>query len=101
MNHKTITKFIKKIAVRIIIFTFVMFVVTAVSQSFSVIVTNELALSQMRNDNAAFVMMNAYNRIKPIVGTLYIIITIWFVYTLGRDTYKFVKTNNNENDKEN
>lgn len=101
MRTKEIAKFVKRLAIRTIIFAFVMVIVAAVWQSVSTIVTNHIAMSQMQNDDLIFVVMNVYNRIKPIGGIIYSLIILWFVYTLGRDTYKFVSINNNRNEKEN
>lgn len=101
MKTELTKQFVKKTIRRTLIFAFVMFIVAAIGQSIEPMVTNELALTQMQNDNVMFVAMNAYNKIKPIFNALYSLIILWFVYTLGRDTYKFVKTTNNENEKEN
>lgn len=95
MRTKVIAKFVRRLAIRVIIFTFVMIVVAAVWQSVSTIISNYIAMTQMQNDDLAFVIMNVYNRVKPIGGGIYGFIILWFVYTLGRDTYKFVKNNNN------
>ena len=95
MKHELTKQFIKKTIRRTLIFAFVMIVVAAIGQSMSPIISNELALTQMQNDNAMYVAMNTYNRIKPIFNSLYSCVILWFVYTLGRDTYKFVKINNN------
>lgn len=100
MKSELTKQFVKKTIRRTIIFTFTMIVIAAIGQSMSPVISNELALTQMQNDNAMFVAMNAYNKIKPIFNTLYSCVILWFVYTLGRDTYKFVKTihTNNSND---
>lgn len=102
MKTELIKQFVKKTIRRTLIFAFIMIVVAAIGNSISPIVSNELALTQMENDNLMFVVMNAYNRIRPIFNTLYSCVILWFVYTLGRDTYTFAKTiNNTENEKEN
>lgn len=102
MKTELTKQFVKKTIRRTLIFAFVMIIVAAIGNSISPIVSNELALTQMENDNMMFVVMNTYHQIKPIFSTLYSCVIIWFVYTLGRDTYKFAKTiNNTENEKEN
>lgn len=102
MKTELTKQFVKKTIRRTLIFAFIMLIVAAIGNSISPIVSNELALTQMENDNLMFVVMNAYNQIRPIFSTLYSCVIIWFVYTLGRDTYKFAKTiNNTENEKEN
>lgn len=97
MKTELTKQFVKKTARRTLIFVFIMIIVAAVGQSISPVITNEMALTQMQNDNMMFAMMNTYNRIKPIFNALYSCVTLWFVCTLGRDTYKFVKTANSAN----
>lgn len=92
----TPTKFIFKMATRIIAFAFLMIIVSAVIQSLSPVVSNEIALGQMQNSDEAFVLMNAYNKVRPIISAVFAGITIWFTCTIVRDTYKFFK-NQKEN----
>jgi hypothetical protein len=102
MKTELIKQFVKKTIRRTLIFTIVMFILAAIGQSISPVVSNELALTQMQNDNAMFVVISTYNKIKPIFNALYSCVVLWFVCTLGRDTYKFTKSiNNTENEKEN
>lgn len=102
MRAELIKQFVTKMVRRTVIFTIIMIVVAAISQAMSPIITNNMALTQMENDNMTFVIMDTYNRIKPIFNALYSCAILWFVCTLGRDTYKFAKTiNNTENEKEN
>ena len=102
MKAELTKQFVKKTIRRTLIFTFIMIIVAAIAQSISPVVSNSMALTQMQNGNVMFVAMNTYNRIKPIFNALYSCVILWFVYTLGRDTYKFAKTiNNTENEKEN
>ena len=101
MKTELTKQFVKKTIRRTLIFVLVVSIVTAISQAMSPVISNELALSQMQNDDFMFVVMDTYNRIKPIFNMLYSCVILWFVYTLGRDTYKFVKTINTEIKKEN
>ena len=101
MKTELTKQFVKKTARRTLIFVFVMIIVSAIAQAISPVITNEMALTQMQNDNAMFVAMNTYYKLKPIVNIVYYCVILWFVCTLGRDTYKFVKNINTENKKEN
>ena len=101
MKNELTKQFVKKTIRRTVIFAVIMVIIAAISQSISPVISNELALTQMQNDNAMYVAMNTYNRIKPIFSTVYSCVILWFVCTLGRDTYKFAKTINTENEKEN
>lgn len=97
MKTELTKQFVKKTVRRTLIFAFIMIVVTAIGQSVSPMITNELALGQMQNSNETFVLMNTYNKIKPIFSALYSCVILWFMYTLGRDTYKFAKSININN----
>ena len=102
MKAELTKQFVKKTVRRTFVFVFIMIVVSAISQSLAPVITNELALTQMENSNELFILMNTYNKIKPIFNALYSCAILWFVLTLGRDTYKFAKSINNiENEKEN
>ena len=101
MRTELSKQFVKKTIRRTLIFAVIMFIVAALGQSVGLVISNNMALMQMQNDNVMFVIMNTYNRIKPIFNALYSCVILWFVYTLGRDTYKFAKNvNNTENNKE-
>ena len=97
----TYKRFIIKIARRIIWFACLMILVSTVAQSVSPIVSNEMALGQMQNSNEAYILMNTYNKVRPIITAVYSGIIIWFTSTIARDIYKFVKTKNTKNEKEN
>lgn len=95
--RETLTKqFVVKTLRKIIIFTLVMIIVTSIGQALNPIISNELALTQMQNDNTMFVIMDTYDKVKPIITFIYAIVVIWFTSTIARDTYKFVKTINTE-----
>lgn len=101
MKRELTTQFVKKMATQILMFVIIVSLVTIMIQSIGIVINNQMALTQMQNDDALFVAMNTYNKLKSIVNIVYSGATIWFVYTLGRDTYKFAKTINTENEKEN
>lgn len=100
MEHELFKQFIKRSVIRTIIFAIIMSLVTAVAGATMPIVSNEMALGQMQNSNEMFVLMETYNRIKPLFAAAYTAVTVWFVYTICRDTYKFIKTIKPKNEKE-
>lgn len=102
MKIELTKQFIKKIITKIVIFAFIMIVVTSITKSMSPVISNSVALTQMQHSDAMFVMMNTYNKIKPLVSVIYFGIIACFTCTIGRDIYKFAKTvNENNNEKEN
>lgn len=101
MKAELTKQFIKKTIRRVLIFSALLFVCIAITHSIDPIITNQVALSQMRNDDTMYMIMEVYNRLKIVSNVVVSGIILWFVYTLGRDTYKFVKTIKTENEKEN
>ena len=95
----TTKKFITKTVKKCILFAVIMFIIAGLMQPVGVVISNELALTQMENSNEMFVIMNTYNKVRSIVSVAFAGITLWFTSTVARDIYKFVKTT--ENKKEN
>lgn len=60
------------------------------------IITNELALTQMENSNELYMLMESYNRLRPILSIIYGLIAACLVGTTIYDTYKFIKTKTNK-----
>ena len=84
-------KFISKTIIKMIIFAILMSVILFIAQSVSPIVSNNLALGQMQNSDEAFVVMNTYNKARPIFNTIMVGICGLFTVAIAKDTYKFVK----------
>ena len=82
----------KKIVAKCIIFAFLMIIVSAAMQALSPVVSNELAMTQMTNSNELYMVMETYNKIKPIVNIIYICVFGLFGYSIGRDIRKIVNT---------
>jgi hypothetical protein len=93
------SKFIKKTAVKIIIFALLVFIVTAVANSIDPIVSNQIAIGQMEHDDFAYILMETYNRFKPIGGAFVFVVTLLFTGRIASDAYKFYK--NKKEKKEN
>jgi hypothetical protein len=91
----TTKKFIIKTVVMIFVFAIISTIAMTLLQS--PIITNEIALGQMQNDNTAFVIMDNYNKILPIITSAYGCITLGFVGKIAYDTYKFIKQKTKEN----
>ena len=96
MKPELTKQFVKKTIRKIVIFTIIMFVALSVFRSMSPIVSNTMALTQMQHSNEMFVMMETYNKIKPIFNAVSTMVYVWFACTIVRDIYKFVKVVNNE-----
>lgn len=96
---KRTTRFVKKTAVKIIIFAFVMLIATTVLNSISTIVSNNMALGQLQHSNEMYILMNTYSNIKQIGNYAVVGITLLFTGKIASDSYKFYKTVKNEKEK--
>ena len=97
--NRTTKYFVKRTITRIVVFTVLMIIVSAVLQSVSPVVSNQMALGQMQNSDEMFVLMETYNKVRPITNAAKVGIILWFTCTIARDTYTFVKLTKIENKK--
>ena len=68
---------------------FTLTVVMALSAS--PIITNDIYLNQMTNSEDAFVLMNAYNQIRPAFRYILIGIVILYIGTVAYEIHAFIK----------
>lgn len=101
MKNRLISHFIKKTTVKVIIFAVLMFIVAAVGQSMSPVISNNMALGQMQNSDEMYILMDTYYKVRPIVSAAFAGIILLFTGSVARDIFKLVKTINTENEKEN
>lgn len=87
-------RFTIRLLTRIIIFT-VISIIAITLLSASPIIANEVAMGQMENSNELYMMMEIYNRVKPIISIIYGCIATWFVGTTIYDIYKLITKENN------
>ena len=87
-------RFIYRIVLKFIIFA--IFSVIVSTLLYGPIITNELALTQMENSNELYMLMETYNRLRPIFSIVYGLITGIFVGTTIYDISKFIKTKTNK-----
>lgn len=97
MKVELTKQFIKKMSRKIIAFIFLIFIITAISQSIAPTIANSVALTQMENSDMSFTIMNTYIKIQPVFSFIYYGIVVWFMCGIGRDIYKFAKTLSTEN----
>ena len=87
-------KFIIKTATKIIIYAIISTI--ALSLLNSPIISNNIALGQMQNDDALYILMDTYNKVAPFISIIYGLITALFAGTTIHDIYKFIKTKKNK-----
>ena len=86
----TTKRFITKTSVKI--FIYAIFATIVLNLLNGPIITNELALLQMENSNVLYMLMDSYNKVKPLISIIYGVVTAGFVFTTIRDIYEFIKT---------
>ncbi len=87
------TRFIKKIVIRLAILSVILVTCIAFLNAGGTILSNQIALGQMENNDSMFILMEMYNNaIRPAVNWLVTISTIVTVGFTGYDIYKFIKT---------
>jgi hypothetical protein len=91
MRSELIKQFTKKMIKKTVIFIVLMVVLTAIGQSVSPVISNNMALTQMQNSNEMYMLMNTYNKVRPIINLVYVFIVSYFIGNISRDIYKFVK----------
>ena len=82
-------KFIIKTTVKTIVFAVLSTIALSLLQS--PVISNNIALGQMENSDALYMIHEMYNKIRPIVLVIYSLIVIWLAGAVGYDVYKFIK----------
>lgn len=84
----SVKKFVFKTTVKTIVFVVLSTIALSLLQS--PVISNNIALGQMENSDALYVLWETYNKVRPIVSVIYSLIVLWFVGTVGYDVYKFI-----------
>ena len=85
----SVKKFVIKTTAKTIVFAVLSTIALSLLQS--PVISNNIALGQMENSDALYMLWETYNKIRPIIGVIYGLIVLWFVGTVGCDVYKFIK----------
>ena len=97
----TTESFIKKLLKHIIILIIVTAVISGIESGFGVILNNHIHLSQMTNDDVAFMIMEAYNHtIKPALEAIKISFYLWNIIAIVYTIFKFIKIKYKEKENE-
>lgn len=89
--------FIRRLISRTLIFITIMAIISIGLESMTPVLNNEIAMTQMENSNVSLVLMDSYEKIKPLANIVKILVIAWFAGTISRDTYKFVRHFEKEN----
>ena len=82
-------RFVIKTVVMLLIFAIISTVVLTFLNSG--ILTNEIALGQMKNDNTEYLIWQEYQALIPIIYAVYSLITLGIIGKVSYDTYIFIK----------
>lgn len=85
-------KLIIKSTAKVIIIATIMIILSSLAQS--PVITNEIALGQMRNTTEGFVVWEIFNKVKPIINLVLCGIGVWLTAGVAVDIHKFIKTQN-------
>lgn len=62
------------------------------------VLNNDLAMSQLENDDAYFIAWDTYNRVRSALPGVYALIGIVYLVGIGADIHKFIKRKETEGD---
>ena len=86
----SIKKFAIKILSRVVKFAALMIITLAIIEN--PILRNEVALGQMENSTAAFMLLGMYFSFQNIAKFVTGLIVLWFIWDIAREIYKFIKS---------
>ena len=88
----TTRKFVKRTIILLCVFIIVTFTLSTASYTVSTIISNNLAVNQLQQDDSAFVLMELYNNaLKPIIPLIYYVVCVAVLATFATNIYKFYK----------
>lgn len=82
-------KFIIKTIAKLIVITILSVICITLIQS--PVISNQVALGQMDNDDRLFILMEMYNKVRPVIDIVYGCIVGIIVGSIIYDIYKFIK----------
>lgn len=62
------------------------------------VLNNDLAMTQLENDDAYFIAWDIYNRVRSALPGVYTFIGIVYLVGIGADIYRFIKRKEMEGD---
>ncbi len=60
------------------------------------VLNNDLAMTQLENDDSLFIAWDTYNRVRSVLPVVYTFIGIIYIVGIGADIHKFIKTKETE-----
>ena len=92
---KTTKQFITSLVIKIIIFVIVSTALFVILDACIPVMTNDIALGQLENDDMSYITWELYNKLRTIIEIIYYAVTAVCVVSWGYSIYKFVNNKNN------
>ena len=92
---KTTKQFITLLVIKIIIFIIVSTALFVILDASAPVLTNDIALGQLKNDDMSYITWELYNKLRTIIEIIYYAVTVVCVVSWGYSIYKFVNNKNN------
>ena len=92
---KTTKQFITSLIIKIIIFVIVSTALFVILDACIPVMTNDIALGQLENDDMSYITWELYNKLRTIIEIIYYAVTAVCVISWGYSIYKFVNNKNN------
>lgn len=87
---KTTKQFITSLIIKIIIFIIISTALFAILDACAPVITNDVALGQLENDDVSYIAWNLYNTLRTTIEIIYYAVTALCVVSWGYSIYKFV-----------
>lgn len=84
----------KRTVIKTVVLIVVLMIISAIVNH--PVLNNELAMTQMENDNSLFIAWDTYNRVRSALPVVYTFIGIFYIVGIGSDVHKFIKTRETE-----
>ena len=92
---KTTKQFITSLVIKIIIFVIVSTALFVILDACIPVMTNDIALGQLENDDMSYITWELYNKLRTIIEIIYYAVTAVCVVSWGYSIYKFINNKNN------
>ena len=93
---KTTKPFITSLVIKIIVFIVISTALFVILDACAPVITNDVALGQLENDDMSWSVMNAWYQIQNYAWCVYAAIGLTVTASIGKDCVKFIKMKKEE-----
>lgn len=84
-------KLIFKLSTKVILAIILCVIISTIISSFAPILTNDIAIDQLKNDDTHWIYMQTWHQIQSYSPAIFSAIFIIFGISIGKDIHKFIK----------